>query len=93
MTLLRRHTRPALRSVAALTGAVLVVGLAHVPIQAATAPSAKSAGNAFLGAPTGLSDVDQRGVAQPTAAQVSAAKSLGAAVRWNRYGTRPPSPR
>ena len=34
--------------------------------------------NAFLGAETGLSDVDQRGLAKPTAAQQSAASSLGA---------------
>ena len=83
--------RTLVRATAALTGAVLVVGLAHVPIQAAVPTARLSAsvdrGNAFLGTAGPLSDLDTRGVTDPTSAQLSAAKGLSAAVRWNRYGT------
>jgi len=37
--------------------------------------------------PLGLEDVDARGIALPTAAQRTAARGLGATVRWNSFGT------
>ncbi|HEY0948638.1 M36 family metallopeptidase [Nocardioides sp.] len=81
----------------ALLTATLVPGLAQLPALAGTAPTARTATAADdltpplggLGDPVpGLTDLDARGTALPTAAQRSAVARLGAVdVRWNRFGT------
>ena len=84
-------TRTLLRSTAALTGAVLAIGLAHVPIQAATVSTSRSPPASRATTPSWAArwplDIDQRGATDPTSAQLAAAKTLTAGVRWNRYGT------
>ncbi len=81
----------------ALLTATLVPGLAQLPALAATPSAARTATAADdlapplggLGDPVpGLTDLDARGTALPTATQRSAAARLGAVdVRWNRFGT------
>jgi hypothetical protein len=78
----------------ALLTATLVPGLAQLPA-VATGPSAAPSADglahpvATLADPAaGLSDLDARGTALPSAAQRSAVARLGALdVRWNRFGT------
>ncbi|WP_375478354.1 M36 family metallopeptidase [uncultured Jatrophihabitans sp.] len=55
---------------------------------APVSPSAGGGNLSLLGAPIGFSDLDARvGSVAPTAAQRSAVTALGAAARWNRFGT------
>ena len=90
MTILApRRRRPGLAA-AALVAASLVTGLAQLPAVGETSPSAVPAAPRLLtlgDSPAGLSDLDTRGTALPTAAQKQAASRLGATVRWNAFGT------
>jgi extracellular elastinolytic metalloproteinase len=78
----------------ALLTATLVPGLAQLPALA-TGPTAAPTSDGIahplggLGDPVaGLSDLDARGTALPSAAQRAAAARLGAVdVRWNQFGT------
>jgi hypothetical protein len=76
-----------------LLAAALTVGLAPqlaaLPAVANTASPADVAPVSTIGdAVPGLSDLDARGTARPTAAQRAAATSLGASdLRWNQFGT------
>ena len=74
------------RMLGAVVAATLLAGLAQVPVIAS--PEASTAGAVpRIDADTGLDDLDLRGRLLPTAAQTSAASSLGGLVRWNRFGT------
>ena len=80
----------------ALLTATLVPGLAQLPALA-TSPTTAHASSSddvthplgSLGDPVaGLTDLDARGTALPTATQRSAAADLGAVdLRWNQFGT------
>lgn len=86
-----RHRAVAL----ALLTITLVPGLSQLPALATSATSAPSAADEIthplgtLADPVaGLTDLDTRGTALPSAAQRSAVASLGAVdVRWNQFGT------
>ncbi|GAA1153612.1 M36 family metallopeptidase [Nocardioides aquiterrae] len=76
----------------ALLTATLVPGLTQLPAlatSATTAPDTTTVPLGGLGDPVaGLTDLDARGTALPTAAQRTAAARLGAVdLRWNRFGT------
>ncbi|QIK67070.1 peptidase M36 [Nocardioides sp. HDW12B] len=76
-----------------LLAAGLVLSLAQLPTSPATgAPGDQVAVDPddFRGlgdTPLGMEDLDERGVALPSAAQRTAARGLGADVRWNDFGT------
>ena len=93
------HPRPARsrlrlrRAAVAAVAAALTGGLTQLP-----SPGYGAAGTTLSGDPAarvhtpgdpvaGLSDLDRRGTALPTAAQRQAASALHAQVRWNSYGT------
>ncbi|MBZ5736658.1 M36 family metallopeptidase [Nocardioides mangrovi] len=85
-----RHRAVVLTACAALL-ATAVPSLAQLPT-ADAAPAGAAAVDDTLGtladAVPGLSDLDARGTAVPSAAQRTAARDLGAVdVRWNRFGT------
>lgn len=92
-------TRPSLRSgryravALALLTTTLVPGLAQPPALATSSTQAPAAAPAIalgsLSDPVaGLTDLDARGTAFPTAAQRAAAARLGAVdLQWNRFGT------
>jgi extracellular elastinolytic metalloproteinase len=84
----RRRLRTIRRTTGATLAAALVVGLAQLPSTSFAAP--EPATEDFVGwgdSPAGLSDLDARGVARPTALQRRAATALDASVRWNDFGT------
>lgn len=90
MTPTPRHRGRRATAALALATAALVPGLAALPAIASTTPAAASANELItLGDPTaGLSDMDSRGTALPSATQRSAIARLGAVnVRWNQFGT------
>ena len=68
------------------TATALLAGFSQLP-GAATPTSTRLAPQSLEQASAGLDDLDVRGVAQPSAAQKSAAAGLNAAVRWNGFGT------
>lgn len=87
---------PLPRRTTGLLAAGLVLSLTQLPTNPATgAPTPESPRVAidaddFVGlgdSPLGLEDIDERGVALPSAAQRTAARGLGATVRWNSFGT------
>ena len=86
-----RRRRHSVAAAAGLLTVTLVPGLAQLPAVAGNAPAAAPTTPQVttLGdAVPGLSNLDARGTALPTAAQKQAASGLGAIdVRWNRYGT------
>ena len=76
------------RMLGAVVAATLLAGLAQVPVIASPDASTAGAVPRVLGdADASLDDLDLRGRLLPTAAQTSAASSLGGLVRWNRFGT------
>jgi hypothetical protein len=76
------------RGAIALTSGALAVGLAALPSSSAGAPAPVPADQTTWGdTPPGLSDVDARGSALPTAVQRQAAAVLDARIRWNEFGT------
>jgi hypothetical protein len=75
---------------AALVATTLVTGLSQLPAVGETAPQAAPASPdliTFGDSPAGLSDLDSRGTALPTAAQKAAGARLGSELRWNAFGT------
>ena len=75
---------------AALVATTLVTGLSQLPAVGETSPQAAPATPdliTFGDSPAGLSDLDSRGTALPTAAQKAAGARLGSTIRWNSFGT------
>ena len=88
----RSPTRTWRRAVGAGAATLLVVGLAALPATSAGAPAPAPADEIVTwgDTPPGLSDLDERGTAVPTAAQKTAASLLrgrDVTVRWNDFGT------
>jgi hypothetical protein len=79
------------RGAGALVASALVVGLAQLPTTSFAADDAArpdpDALRTLADSPAGLSNLDLRGTALPTALQKKAARSLDAQVRWNDFGT------
>ncbi|MET0839619.1 MAG: M36 family metallopeptidase, partial [Marmoricola sp.] len=80
------------RFVGVATATALLAGLSQLPGAATAAPTRSAPASLaqareVLGGLAGLDDLDARGVAQPSAAQRSAAARLAGAVRWNAFGT------
>lgn len=76
----------------ALLTVTLVPGLAQLPATAMSSPTTPTTHSVPLGGigdpVAGLTDLDARGTALPTAAQRAAAARLGAVdLRWNQFGT------
>ena len=75
---MRAQTRPA-----GFTRTLVAVQVLLLLVLAAPSHAVAADGGSF-----GLNDKDFRnGVTQPTSAQISRARQLGATVRWNRFGT------
>ncbi len=75
---------------AALVATTLVTGLSQLPAVGETSPQAAPATPDLItlgDSPAGLSDLDSRGTALPTAAQKAAGARLGSELRWNSFGT------
>jgi hypothetical protein len=84
-----RRGRLGLAAAALVTG-TLVAGLTQLPaVGGPAAPTEPDTPRLLtLGdSPAGLSDLDTRGTALPTAVQKQAASQLAATVRWNDFGT------
>ena len=74
----------------ALVTTTLVVGLSQLPAVGETSPATAPSTPEVLtlgDSPAGLSDLDSRGRALPTASQKAAGARLGSELRWNSFGT------
>ena len=88
----RSSTRTWQKGVSVVGAGLLILGLASLPSSSAGAPAPGSTGHVsgWGDTPPGLTDLDARGRALPTATQRQAADALGAVgaqVRWNDFGT------
>ncbi len=88
----RSSTRTWQKGVSVVGAGLLILGLASLPSSSAGAPAPGSTGHVsgWGDTPPGLTNLDARGRALPTATQRQAADALGAVgaqVRWNDFGT------